>query len=111
VLPLGYGEPATKSAVESGEAQLGQSGTSDGTLGEAGFVLLEDDMGIQPAQNLVPAANTEFIEENEEDADLLNEISATLTTEDLAALTVQVDVERQRPEDVATAYLEEEGLL
>ncbi|CAN5407431.1 ABC transporter substrate-binding protein [soil metagenome] len=111
VLPLGYGEPATKSAVESGEAQLGQSCTSDGTLSEAGFVLLEDDMGIQPAQNLVPAANTEFIEENEEVADLLNEISATLTTEDLAALTVQVDVERQRPEDVATTYLEEEGLL
>ena len=110
VLPLGYGEPATKSAVESGEAQLGQSGTSDGTLAEAGFVLLEDDMEIQPAQNLVPAANTEFIEANEEVADLLNEISATLTTEDLAAMTVQIDVERQRPEDVATAYLEDNGL-
>ena len=111
VLPLGYGEPATKSAVESGEAQLGQSGTSDGTLAEAGFVLLEDDMEIQPAQNLVPAANTEFIDANQEVADLLNEISGTLTTEDLAAMTVQVDVQRQRPEDVATAYLEEQGLL
>lgn len=111
VLPLGYGEPATKSAVESGEAQLGQSGTSDGTLAEAGFVLLEDDMEIQPAQNLVPAANTEFIEANEEVADLLNEISATLTTEDLAAMTAAVDVQRQRPEDVVTAYLEEQGML
>lgn len=111
VLPLGYGDPATKSAVESGEAQLGQSGTSDGTLAEAGFVLLEDDMAIQPAQNLVPAANTEFIEENPDVADLLDEISATLTTEDLAAMSVQIDVERQRPEDVAVAYLEEQGLL
>ncbi len=42
-------------------------------------VLMEDGMKIQPAQNLVPAANTEFIEDNEEVADLLNEISATLT--------------------------------
>lgn len=65
----------------------------------------------EPAQNLVPAANTEFIEGNQEVADLLNEISATLTTEDLAAMTVQIDVQRQRPEDVATAYLEVEGLL
>ena len=47
-----------------GEAQLGQTGTLDGTLDDQGLVLLEDDRGIQPAQNLVPAVSTEFLDEH-----------------------------------------------
>jgi osmoprotectant transport system substrate-binding protein len=35
----------------------------------------------------------------------------TLSTEDLIELNAQVSVERQKPEDVAQAYLEDEGLL
>lgn len=111
VVPLGFGGAPTKDAVIEGEVELGQTGTTDGTLEAQGLVLLEDDQGIQPAQNLIPAVNSEFLDANADVADVLNEVSGTLTTEDLAELNVQVDVNREKPEDVAQAYLEEQGLL
>lgn len=111
VVPLGFGGAPTKDAVLKGEVQLGQSGTTDGTLADQGLVLLEDDKGIQPAQNLIPAVNSDFLADHPDVADLLNELAAVLTTDDLVELNAQVDVERQQPEDVAKAYLEDKGLL
>lgn len=111
VVPLGFATAQTKDAVIEGEVELGQTGTTDGTLAAQGLVLLEDDKGIQPAQNLIPAVNSEFLDANPDVADVLNEVSATLTTEDLAEMNAQVDVNREMPEEVAQAYLEEKGLL
>ncbi len=42
---------------------------------------------------------------------MLNELSATLTTSDLAALDLKVDVNREQPADVAKEYLESKNLL
>lgn len=111
ILPLGFGSAQTKDAVSSDEAQLGLTGTTDGTLADLGLVLLEDDQGIQPAQNLTPAVNADFLADNPDLEDLFNELSEALTTEDLAAMNVQVDLERQKPEDVAQQFLEDKGLL
>ncbi|NED98839.1 ABC transporter substrate-binding protein [Phytoactinopolyspora halotolerans] len=110
MLPLGFSTPQTKQAVADGEADLGLVGTTDGTLEGFGLVLLEDDQGLQLADNLVPVVNEE-VAQDQAAVDALNELSGVLTTEDLAALNAQVDGERQRPEDVAVAYLEEKGLL
>jgi osmoprotectant transport system substrate-binding protein len=111
VLPTGFGSAPTKEAVKDGEAQLGLTGTTDGTLDAMGLMLLEDDKGIQPAQNLIPAVSSQFLDDHPDVAEPLNELSATLTTEDLAQMNVQVDVERQKPEDVAQSYLQEQDLL
>jgi osmoprotectant transport system substrate-binding protein len=111
LVPLGFGTPQVKDAVLNGEVQLGETGTTDGTLGELGLTLLEDDQGIQPAQNLTPAVNAEFLADNPELEDVFNELSAALTTEDLAELNVAVDLDRQQPEDVAEQFLEDKGLI
>ena len=101
LVPLGFGNPQVKDAVTKGEVDLGETGTTDGTLGELGLTLLEDDKGIQPAQNLTPAVNADFLADNPDLEELFNELSAALTTEDLAEMNVAVDLERQKPEDVA----------
>ena len=44
-------------------------------------------------------------------ADALNELSALITTEDLIAWNVSTDIDKEEPADVATAWLEEKGLL
>jgi osmoprotectant transport system substrate-binding protein len=111
VLPLGYATAQTFDAVLNGEVELGQTGTTDGTLESQGLVFLEDDQSIQPAQNLIPAVNTEFYNEHPDVADVLNPLMETLSTEDLIELNAQVSVERQKPEEAAQAYLEDEGLL
>jgi osmoprotectant transport system substrate-binding protein len=109
--PLGFGTPQTKEALKSGEIQLGQVGTSDGSLEQNSLVVLEDDKDWQNAENLVPVVNTQFLEENPEVEEVLGSLSDVLTTEDLKSLNAQVDVERQLPEDVATSFLEEKGLI
>lgn len=111
VLPLGFGSLETKDSVQSGESQLGLVGTTDGSLEQFGLVLLEDDMGLQNADNLVPVVNAETLAEHPEIADALNELSSVLTTEVLAELNLQVDAERMQASVVAQEFLEAEGLI
>lgn len=111
VLELGYGEAPVFEAVLSDEAQMGETASTDGTLESQGLVLLEDDQQIQPAQNLVPAVSTEFLDANPDIADILNPLMAALTTEKLTELNGRVSVDREQPEDVARDFLVSEGLL
>lgn len=111
VEPLGFGTAGTKDALKKGEVDLGQVGTSDATLDQQGLVLLEDDKGLQNAENLVPMVNTEFLDANPEVADILNKMSENLTTDDLATMIGKVDLERQLPKDVARQYLQDQGLI
>lgn len=110
ILPLGFGTPQTLDSVTSGESQLGLVATTQADLEENGMVILEDDQGIQPAQNLIPAVNTDFLNDHPDVAEVLNELAAVLTTEDLADLNGRVSIDREQPEDVAADYLSEQGL-
>jgi osmoprotectant transport system substrate-binding protein len=111
VLDLGFASPQTYESVLSGESQLGLTSTTDGSLESQGLTLLEDDQAIQPAQNLVPMVRTAFLEENTDVEERLDELMAEITTEDLVELNGLVGNERAKPEDVASDYLEEKGLL
>ncbi len=111
LLPLGYASPQTYKSVIDGESQLGQTGTLDGTLDDQGLVLLEDDRGIQPAQNLVPAVSSEFLADNPDIEEPLNELMGVLDNTTLGELIAQVTVDRETPEDVAQTFLEDQGLL
>lgn len=111
ILPLGFASDQTYQSVLDGESQLGLTSTTDGTLESQGLVVLEDDQQIQPAQNLVPAVSTSFLEEHPDVADVLNELMAALSTEKLTELNGRVAVDREKPEDVARDFLEESGLL
>lgn len=108
--PLGFGTLQVKQAVADGDADLGLVASTDGTLEQFGLVVLEDDQGLQNADNLVPVVNAETAED-EAVVEALNSLADVLTTEDLATLNAQVDEERQQAADVATAYLEEQGLI
>jgi osmoprotectant transport system substrate-binding protein len=111
VVPTGFGTDETKADLKSGATQLGQVGTSDGTLDSAGLVLLEDDKGLQNAENLVPIANAAWLDKHREAVDALNSLSEVLTTDDLAAMITQVSVGREKAADVAQAYLKAKGLI
>lgn len=111
LLPLGYASPQTYKAVIDNEAQLGQTGTLDGTLDDQGLVLLEDDRGIQPAQNLVPAVSTEFLDEHPDVEEPLEALMAALDNTTLGELIARVSIDRESPEDVADEFLEDQGLV
>jgi osmoprotectant transport system substrate-binding protein len=110
ILPLGYASPQTYKSVLSGESQLGETSTTDATLESQGLVLLTDDKKIQPAENLVPAVSSSFLEAHPDVAAPLNALMAALTTENLTQLNAEVSVNREDPQDVADKFLADNGL-
>ena len=111
IIPLDFDSAQAKDSVTKGESQLGEVATTDGALDQEGLTMLQDDKGIQPAQNLIPATNSSFLKAHPDVATILNKLSATLTTEDLAALDLKVNVNREQPDAVARDYLTSKSLI
>ncbi|GCD43929.1 ABC transporter substrate-binding protein [Streptomyces paromomycinus] len=107
--PKGVGTPQAKQAVKDGTDQMVLTTTTDATLDNFGLVLLKDDKKLQNADNVLPVVNAESAGGKEIEA-ALGKLTDKLTTADLIELNRKVDAERQKPEDVARAYLESKGL-
>ena len=111
VVPTGFGSDETKADLKSGATQLGQVGTSDATLSKDGLVLLEDDKGLQNAENLVPIVNSAWLKAHPQAEKALDALASVLTTDDLAEMIAEVSIAREKAADVAAAYLEAKGLI
>lgn len=110
--PLDAGGPLTVTALKEGQIDVGLLFTTDGVIAAEDFVLLEDDEGLQPAENIVPALATAMVDEYGGDlTDVLDRFSAELTTEALTELNRLVGYVGEDPVEVATQWLESVGLL
>lgn len=101
---------AIPDALDAGAIDIGVIFTTSPLPGERGWVMLEDDMGMLAADNVVPVVTTE-VAEIEGLAALVDAVSATLTTEVLVELNRRFEVDVEDPDDIAAAFLEEAGLL
>ena len=54
---------------------------------------------------------SDTLEENPEIEEVLNEVTASLDVETMRELNGRVDLEQEDPEDVATEYLQQEGII
>lgn len=106
---LDAGGPLTFEALQSGQVNVGRVFTTQGQIEELGLVVLEDDQDLIPAENIVPVIREDAL--TTEIGDVLNELSATLTEEDLISLNKRVDLDNEDPEVVAEDYLTQEGLI
>jgi glycine betaine/choline ABC-type transport system substrate-binding protein len=109
--PLDAGGPITVEALASGEVDVALLFTSDPTIQARGFVILEDDQGLQRADNLIPLISADLVDEQAPVADLLNSVSEQLTQEELIELNRQATEDRDDPRDIAATWLQEKGLL
>ena len=102
IVPLDFGSAQVKDAVKNGEVQLGETGTTDGTLDDLGLELLEDDQGIQPAQNLTPGGERRLPgRQPRPRGHLQRALRRCSPPRTSPTMNAAVDVERQKPEDVA----------
>ena len=98
--------PATVGALEGGEIDVALLFTTTPQVEPKGFVLLDDDRSLQPADNVVPVIRKEHIERyGDKIATALDPVSAALTTDELRALNAQVDLDGRSPSAVAKAWL------
>lgn len=103
--------PLLGEALAAGEVDAVVWNTTAPQIEEQGFKILRDDKGLHPAQNIAPIVSTAVLEAYGEQLSAdLNALSAAITTEDLVAWNVQTDIEQREPDDVATEWLEAEGL-
>jgi osmoprotectant transport system substrate-binding protein len=102
---------AMAEALNAGEIDVAEVCTTQPDIERFNFVLLEDDGGLAPAQNLAPVLTQELADAGGEALESsLNAVSALLTTEELTSLGVLVAVEQQSFADVASQWLTDNGL-
>jgi osmoprotectant transport system substrate-binding protein len=78
------GGPLTVAALKNGDVQLADIYTTTPAIKDNGFVTLEDPKNLIAAQNVVPLINSKKASATVKD--VLNKVSAALTTEDLIEL-------------------------
>lgn len=108
-VPLDAGGPLTIQALNQDKINVGLVFSSSGSVTANDLTVLEDDKGLQTAENIVPAVNTEALTDTITTE--LNKVSAALTTDDLQELNQKVEIDRQSPEKVAQEFLQSNGLL
>jgi osmoprotectant transport system substrate-binding protein len=104
-LTLDTDGPATRAAFKNGAIQVGLVFSSDADLNALGLVVLQDDMHMIAADNVVPVIRTAV--DTDEVKSVLNKVDAGLTTADLVTMNSQVELLHQDADAVATAYLQQ----
>jgi len=95
-------------ALENGDVQVITLFSTDPVFSDGSLVALEDPEEFTPPQNVIPVVNQEVLDANPDIADILNEVSAAMTTEGLAALN-GLAAEGQQPADIAADWLADNG--
>lgn len=109
-IPLDGGGPLTVAALDGGEIDVAVLFSTDGVIADRGWVVLEDDLGLINADNIIPVTTTEVVDAYGDDfRDLVNEISAALTTEELTELNRRFGIDLEDAEVVAADWLDENG--
>ncbi len=108
-VPLDVGGPLTVEALDGGDIDVALLFSTSSVIDENGWIVLEDDQQLQNAENITPVVRSEVLDDEIEQ--LLNSVSATLTTENITELNGRVEIDGQDPADVANAHLTEEGLI
>ncbi|MFB9313112.1 ABC transporter substrate-binding protein [Nocardioides plantarum] len=105
-----FGGPDTVKALVDDSVQVADIYTTSPAIKTDDLVVLEDPENLISSQNVVPLVSDAAY--SDELAEVLNGISAALTTDDLIALRDRVEGdEKASAADAATDWLKEKGLI
>ena len=111
-VPLDAAGAITIAALAGGDIDVALLFSSQGIIAANGWVSLEDDKGLNPAENLVPAIRQEVLDANGDDLkSILENVSAALTTEDLIEMNKRADIDQEDPAAIALDWLVEFGFI
>lgn len=106
------GGDLTKTALKGNEIDVAVLTTTDPAIAENGWVILTDDKGLINADNIVPVLTDKLATDaGTKLKDLVNKISAALTTEDLTELNRQYVVDKEDADKVASDWLSKNDFL
>lgn len=102
------GGPLTVKALTDGDIQIGIIYTADPSIQKNDLVTLEDTKGLFLTSAVVPVASDDV---SDEAAEVIDEVSAALTSEDLIALNARSVDEKLPAATIAKDWLTENDLL
>lgn len=98
-------------AAEQGQADVIIVYATDSLLKKHDMIILEDDKQIFSAYYGVPMIRNEILKKYPELGGVLDLLAERIDNERMQELNYLIDVENKQPEEVAKAFLTEEGLL
>ncbi len=111
-VPLDPGGPTTVAALEEGVIDVGLLFTTDPDIAAHDLVLLDDDRGLQPAENVVPIVRSSVLERFGGGVRMaLHAVTERLTTSSLRRLNHMIEVLGKDPREVANRWLTVQGLV
>ena len=114
--PLAACDAPMAEALNGGAIDIAELCSTQAGIAQFGFVVLDDDQGVNPAQNLAPLVRDDFLAKLSESdrtafEKLLNDVSAKLTTEALREVNIALNVDQKDVDDAAREFLTDNGLL
>lgn len=107
----GFDPGLVYSAVDSGDVDVISAFATDGRIPALGLVLLEDDLGFFPPYYAAPVVRQELLDQDPAVGEILNQLAGMIDNQTMADLNFKVDDGGEEPEDVARAFLEEQGII
>ncbi|MGH2813105.1 MAG: ABC transporter substrate-binding protein [Actinomycetota bacterium] len=108
--PIGACDAPTATALKEGAIDVALLCSTQSVIASEGHVVLEDEEGaVSGADHITPVIRTSVL--NDEIEELLNEVSAALTTEKILDLNSKVEIDREDADAVAKQFLTDEGIL
>jgi osmoprotectant transport system substrate-binding protein len=109
-VPLDAGGPLTIAGLARGDVDVALVFTTDPRVDERGFLVLDDDRGLEPSDNVTPViARSVLGRYGERLSGTVDAVSAELTTAELIRMNRAV-VAGRSPASVATGWLASRGL-
>ncbi|GAA5144750.1 ABC transporter substrate-binding protein [Microbacterium pseudoresistens] len=100
--------PTTLESLLAGTIQVADIYSADPAFQTEDIVALEDPENMILSSNVVPIASADVADEISE---VINAISAKLTTDELVGLNVKSTVDKLEPAAIATEWLKAQGLI
>jgi osmoprotectant transport system substrate-binding protein len=111
-IPLDAGGPLTLQALQAGDISVALLFSTDPVITTDHLVVLADDRGLQPAENVVPLVRRDAVTRyGPRLVAVLDTVSARLTTGSLRALNARVELRGEDLRLVAESWLRAHGLI
>src|SRR5699024_199673 len=98
-------------ALKTGEVDVIPGFTTDSRIQLFDLVTTKDDKQFFPKYDAVPLVRQEVLDDMPDLEETINQLAGEISEEDMLEMNAKVDVDEEKPEDVARNFLIEKGFI
>ncbi|HET9050766.1 MAG TPA: glycine betaine ABC transporter substrate-binding protein [Candidatus Dormibacteraeota bacterium] len=107
--PVTIVDKTAEKEIASGQCDAGEVFTTDSGIAANSLTVLQDDKTLFPPDNIGLIVRSQVLKAHPGIAAIVDPIAATITTDVITKLNKMVEIDGQKPADVAKAYLQQIG--